>query len=311
MRRPMLCALLAAGALTQGGCVRDFDPVSLINKLRLLTVTADFPERAAGETARLTAHYTNPGGPAPTLSWSLCLEPPSPASGGQINPACAGLDMGAPMLSLGTGPSVNVTMPAQLAAFDQNSAAAVFGLPDGTNGYYLPVRLQLTAGTQQLTAFYRLRWHASNSPNPENLSPVLTGIFEVPSADAGADAQLRIDDDAPGTGIPPVKPTPPEVHLHDEFHMRAVPTMESQQPYLQYDSYPFMGQPRQVNEIVAVNWYTTAGTFDHEVTGLEKPDTKLTLDKHLPASGTPIDIWAVALDGRGGSTLQHATLTFR
>jgi hypothetical protein len=44
---------------------------------------------------------------------------------------------------------------------------------------------------------------------------------------------------------------------------------------------------------------------------VSKPDTTLKLDKYLPASGTPIDIWVVARDERGGTDALHRTLIYR
>ena len=57
-------------------------------------------------------------------------------------------------------------------------------------------------------------------------------------------------------------------------------------------------------------WFTTASTFSNEVTGIAKPDTTLTIDKHLPPIGNNIDIWAIARDKRDDDDTVHYTLVF-
>jgi hypothetical protein len=297
--------------LAFGGCTPPFDPASYINKLRLLAVVADPPEVPGGAASTLTAYFANPGGPAPTLAWSECLLPPTPSTGAEINPACAGSDMGAPMVPLPSGATttMNATLTATTTAPMPTFASPLaLGLPDSNNGFYLPIRAVLTAGNQELTAFYRLRFHfplpAPLLTNPPNKNPVLMGIYRVPSADAGMDQQTELDD-----AHPPMMT--PEVHAHDQVYLRALATPESSEAYVIYDNFPPSGQPRMVNEKIKVSWYTTAGSFSNEATGVAKPDTTLTLDKHLPPSGTPIELWAVAQDERGGTAIEHATLTFR
>jgi hypothetical protein len=88
-------------------------------------------------------------------------------------------------------------------------------------------------------------------------------------------------------------------------------TPDSEEPYLVFDGDPRTTPPRSVTETVRISWYTTAGHFTNEVTGVAKPDTTLILDKHLPPSGTQIDLWVVARDERGGLDVLHRALVFR
>ncbi|MGZ3441640.1 MAG: hypothetical protein ACXVDD_19100, partial [Polyangia bacterium] len=81
--------------------------------------------------------------------------------------------------------------------------------------------------------------------------------------------------------------------------------------YIVFDGDPRTTPPRTATETVRISWFTTAGSFDNDVTGVAKPDTTLTLDKHLPAADTLIDLWVVARDERGGIDVKHATLMFR
>ena len=286
--------LVLAAAFAVAGCTEQFDPAAFVDKLRLLAVTADPAEVAPGAGTTLTATAANPGGATPAITWDACLLPPPPATGQSVNQDCIALPAGdASLVPFGQGASVAATMP-------MISPSRV-GLPDQTNGIYLPVRLRLDADGKSLVAFYSLRiFLGSISPNPPNQNPMLTGIFTVPSADAGAAEATPLDESAPL-----------EVHQNDQLSLRALVTPESQEPYLVYDGDPRTTPPRSVTETVRISWYTTAGRYTNEVTGVAKPDTTLILDKHLPPSDTAIDLWVVARDERGGSEVVHRTLLFR
>ena len=286
-------ALLLLALVAVAGCRSNFDPASFVGGLRLLDVKAEPPDIGPGQTSLLSALVVNPGGGAPTVTWDACLLTPPPASGQAVNIDCAALDAGADLIAFGVGPSVTATMP----ALDPSKR----GLPDATNGFYLPVRARLDADGKTLVALYQLRiFLGALSPNPPNQNPTLMGIYQVPSADAGAADQTALDD---------AKPI--EVHANDKVALRALVTAASSESYLVFDGDPRTTPPRHVVEKIRVSWFTTAGTFDNDVTGVDKPDTTLTLDKHLPPSGTTIDLWVVARDERGGSDWLHRTLVFR
>jgi len=290
--RPALfaCAL----ALASAGCGLDFDPASFVDKLRLLAVKAEPPDVAFGQMTTLSATATNPGGSAPTISWDACLLPPPPATGQAVNQDCVTLPEGDPMLvSFGQGESVPATMP----MLD----VSMIGLPDQTNGFYLPVRVKLDADGKSLVAFYRLRiFLGPLTPNPPNQNPTLSGIFTVPSADAGVADETALDD-----------ANPLVVHDGDELPLRAHVADGSDEMYVVFDGDPRTTPPRTVTESIRISWFTTAGEFSDDVTGIAKPDTTLKLDKHQPASGSTIDLWVVARDERGGSDVLHRTLLFQ
>ncbi len=291
MRRALIAA---AAALALAGCNNNFDPASFVDKLRLLAVKAEPPDLPAGMMSTLTATAANPGGATPTITWDACLLPPPPATGQGVNQDCVGLPEGDPSLvPFGQGTSVTATMP--------TLSPSMIGLPDQTNGFYLPVRLRLDAGGNTLVAFYSLRiFLGALTPNAPNQNPALTGIFTVPSADAGAGDEMPIDET-----------NPPVVHASDQLSLRALVTPDSQETYVVFDGDPRTTPPRTVTETVRISWFTTAGHFTNDVTGVDKPDTTLILDKHLPPSDTPIDVWVVARDERGGSDVLHRTLLFR
>ena len=293
MRRAPVVALVLALAAAVAGCGNEFDPASFVDKLRLLAVEAAPPDLAPGQSTTLTATAVNPAGSAPTITWDACLLPPPPATGQAVNQDCIALPEGDPLLvPFGQGASVPATMPML--------SPSMVGLPDQTNGVYLPVRVKLDADGGSLVAFYQLRIYlGALTPNAPNQNPSLTGIFLVPEADAGAAEQIPLDD---------TNPTP--VQENYQLHLRALVTPESQEPYVVFDGDPRTTPPRMVTETVRISWYATAGRFSDDVTGVDKPDTTLILDKHLPPSGTTIDLWVVARDERGGSDVLHRALLF-
>ncbi len=291
MRRALVAALALAAV---AGCGRTFDPASFVDKLRLLAVKAEPPDIPFGATTTLTATAANPGGSAPTITWDACLLAPPPASGQSFNQDCVTLPDGDPALvPFGVGDSVTATMPML--------SMSMIGLPDQTNGFYLPVRVKLDADGGSLVSLYGLRIYlGALTPNAPNQNPALTGIFTVPSADAGADQETPLDE-----------ANPLVVHDGDQIDLRALVTPESAETYQVFDGDPRTTPPRTVTETVRMSWFTTAGEFTNDVTGIDTPDTTLKLDKHQPASGATIDVWVVARDERGGSDVLHRTLLFQ
>jgi hypothetical protein len=279
-----------------GGCSNGFDPDYVISSLRLLDVTAEPAEVPGGGMTTMKAFWANPGKPAPTISWDYCTLRPPPASGSGVNMDCIQPDMAAPyLIAIGTGDTVSFTMP--------DIPITQLGLPDYTDGFYLPIRLRLLEGSQSVTAIFSLRIYPGMiTPNPPNKNPTLMGLYRVPEVDAGAAMQMEIVDG-----------TPPELHKGDIVDLRALLTADAQESYLTFSGDPTKGTFTTTHntETVTVDWLVTAGELDHDQTGVEKPTVTWTLDKYLPAPGTPVDLWLVARDERGGSDIMHRSFNFK
>jgi hypothetical protein len=288
--------VVVASLTLLSGCGNGFDPDYVVSSLRLLDVKAEPAEVPSGGMTTMQAIWANPGKPAPTISWEYCTLRAAPGSGSNVNPDCIQPDMAAPYLkSIGTGDTVSFTMP--------DIVITQLGLPDYTDGFYLPVRLRLTQGTQYVTAIFDLRIYPGMiTPNPPNKNPTLMGLYRVPQVDAGATMQMEIVD-----GVAP------EVHKGDVVDLRALLTADSQESYLTFSGDPSKGTLKTAHntETVTVDWLVTAGELDHAQTGVEKPTVTWTLDKYLPAPGTPVDLWLVARDERGGSDVMHRGFNFK
>jgi hypothetical protein len=178
------------------------------------------------------------------------------------------------------------------------------GQPDGSFGFYLPIRGRTSAGTDSLTANYRLRMNTGLVPNQ---NPMLTGIFMVtPAPDAGTSSTDML---TPIEG--PMHP--PVVHSGDQITLRAPFAPSSAEMYLipSLDGDGGISQPRTVTETLDISWFATAGTLSQATSGVDRPDALLKLDNHLPASGMSIDVYAVGRDERGGIDYLHAALMFQ
>jgi hypothetical protein len=298
------------------GCGNNFNPMSYVVGLRVLAVKAEPPELRPGEAAQLSALVVSELDPldaslTPTsYRWAICnlISPPNNST--QVNNDCL-TDAGVPYLTdLGGAPTATVTMPANAAV----------SMPDSTLGVYLPIRLIVDGPTAdesdtpgEIISFYRLRDHdpailKALSLLPLNHNPTLTAIEQVPKG--WVDDMALPDGGAPGVGPTPLDDAaPPVVHEHDQIILRATFTADSAEKIPIIDpNNPTM--PMFGDESLRVSWFTSAGSFSDEVTGLALPDTTLTLDDHLPAGDGTVTVWAVAADGRGGVDWIARTLRF-
>lgn len=277
-------AIVAVGLCA--GCGGDFsDDYNLIERLRLIAVKAEPAEAAPGDTVFLRAWAFDPTSPSPAIDWAACTEPPVPGTG-TINSACLTVDQAPFLIPLGQGAMVTAAVP--------TFAPDTLGPPDYTGGRYLPIRLRLTSAGDQLDGIERLRVTAGGTPNH---NPTLAEVSRVTEASDGGVIAMAALDEA----------TPLEVHAGDQLILRAHFADGSVERYSVDNG---DGTMRPVDETLNVTWFSTAGHFS---VGSDGPDadTTLALDRHLPAAGATIDLWAVGRDERGGLDVLHRSLILR
>jgi hypothetical protein len=265
----------------------------------VLAIKAQPPETPPGQKSMLTALTVDTMGRPLDIGWSECLLPP--LQGQIVNPDCLLGPAASSRRPLGSGPQLEVTMPAM-------DSVQSLGLPDATGGVYLPLIAQVTAGSDTLVASYRLRL---GTGSPANQNPMLTGVFTVVAPEAGA-----ADAGSPGAGevVTALDPaTPPVVHSGDQLTLRASFAPGSAEAYQIQDPRGNAGtiMPRGVTETLTLSWFATAGSLSEGSSGVERPDQVLKLDQHLPPGGTAIDLWVVGRDERGGTDYVHRTLRFQ
>jgi hypothetical protein len=249
-------------------------PVSFITGLRVLAISAEPPQVNPGQTTQVTALVLDTTGRTVDVTWSRCLLAPLP--GEAVNVDCATAAAGSPSLApTGSGLSISFVMP--------DVAASALGLPDATNGVYVPLMANITDGADTIVAAYRLRL---GDGTPPNLNPEIASVDVV---------------DAAG-GLTPIDPvTPLGVHAGDSLTLEAVPTPGSAQTYTGPDNMP-------ATEVLTISWFTTAGTLSVAKTSDTQPTTVLNLTENLPETGGNIDLFAVVHDGRGGVGYTHRVL---
>jgi hypothetical protein len=194
---------------------------------------------------------------------------------------CFNVDSASYLQLVGNGLSVPVVMP--------DLAASALGAPDTSGGVYLPLRADVSAGSDSITATYHLRLATESPPNH---NPQITGIEQVT-------AEAR---DGGVTAAPLDDATPLVVHAHDSVTLRLTIAEGSAETY--------SVNGKSVTEYLVDSWFSTAGTWMKDVRGADS-DAVLLLDQFLPQSGSTIDIWAVLRDGRGGVDYVKRTLSFR
>ncbi len=300
--------LLIAATLLASGCFGDADPLSLLNKLRVIDIRADEPEIAQGAstTLRVLAKDFSPLQESIIYSWAICHKAPVPGQGRAVHPDCL-LNDTAPFLEpLPDGDTVTVTMPTFKSPLE-------LGLPDQTGGFYLPIRMTARTATQRLVAVYRLRLSVFGTPNHNPVIAKIWREFDPPTPGAAKPAPYEIGESELHV-----------VHNGENLKLRAEIPDSSLEPYTEV-----IGDPRDMNfqsttEQITVRWHITAGELTQETTGErhpregedpitdEKKTTELKLyEKHAPLPGLIIDIYIVAYDGRGGSTSTMRTILFK
>jgi hypothetical protein len=327
------------------GCQPDFDPAAYLNGLRVLAVDAEPPEAAPGESGQLTALVFDSGSRPITLEWALCKL--APATTDVVNPDCITMDTPDVVDMLGGANPLVITMPDKgVTLSDLEHGATPLGYPDTTAGLYVPIRLRARAGSDVVTAVYRWRYHVPGSPVPPNRNPRLTALHLVNPSDGGAPvatdafAPDAMSDGAPATpfdgggAIPGIAECQPDaamamagsdggvnqvivatgelIPIQSNQTITLAPAFAEgsaeEYPAVQVDpndvTHPHLCLAR---ELLRVSWFATAGSFNAGTTGDGDANT-FTADKHLPPSGSIIDLFIVGRDDRGGMDSLHRQL---
>jgi hypothetical protein len=268
-------------AVILAGCGSGFDPAWYVQDLRVLAVKAEPPEVAPGQTTTLTALVADPSGAAIEVTWAACTTPASPGRG-PISPECFNEAAGPHLVPLGSGISIVAPIPAL--------SPERFLPADASGGVYLPVVLDARAAERQVDAAFRVRLSRGGLPNR---NPVLDGVFVVTAAGL--------------TPLPPDDAAPFEVQAGEQVTLRATFADGSDEAY----EIVVPGQTRPATELLRVSWFATGGSLSEPVTGQARPDTVWRGDERLPTPGTPIDLYVVARDERGGADFMHRRLLLR
>ena len=265
-------ALLAVACL--GGCQSFPDPpVSFVEGLRVLGVKAEPPEVPAGGDTALSMLAVDTAGNAIAADWTECFMPP--LAGQTVNPDCIGAASAGSEPPVASGLEIMFTMP--------DVSAESLGAPDATGGVYFPLVAQVTTGTDEVSAVFRLRLAQGDSVNH---NPAILFLSNT---------------DSTGTVAPLDAQAPTPVTAGQKLSLSVTLAPDSAESYVRPDG-------TNVTEVVTTSWFCTAGALSFEKTSDAQPQTTLSLDQRLPPAGSTIDLWAVARDGRGGTDYTHRQL---
>ena len=284
----LLVALLGLAAV---GCGGPFPPLSQLEGLRVLGAHAEPAEVSPGDAVTLRALALDTAGKPITYSWYLCDLQTALASSSTVNQDCVTQTPGAgsALTPLGSGEAVTFSVP----AFDPSK----LGLGDSTFGIFVPIRLTARAP----------------GVSPGDPDRVVEGIYK-----------LRITNPLVALACPTTRPNRNPVIAGVEARQQddgsvvltARFTPDSLEGYCAVDADKAakgeMGLA-QKTEQPTVRWFSTAGRFSNDVVG-DGNETTFTVptDTNPPPAGSPIDLYGLGRDDRGGtSLLYHATILRR
>jgi hypothetical protein len=346
---------LALNAALLVGCVPDFaTDLSELRAPRLLAIASDPAETGAGKSVRLTALVALPdGASAAPLDWSLCLARKSLTELGPVNPLClvgddepvagadgaagaAGVDEQEPLQQLGSGPSVEGKLSADVCKLFgplrptpmAGEAAGRPVDPDITGGFYQPVVARL-GGEPSLGAIridcdptnlnrddalaFRRQYRQNQNPRLSSLAikrgDALVELGDEPaSVTAGSSVELQAGwDTCPdasecGDGYCTAE--------EDASNCAADCTAGQAHGCAGAERYVWYNREAQKlearREAISVAWYASSGHFESEQTGLEESETRSSTHTRnvwrvgdSPGNAT---LWIVIRDSRGGQS---------
>jgi hypothetical protein len=280
-------------------CVPSLGPSdSLLTSTRILAVRADPAEAAPGTVVTFTALVAGPGGTVSGagIDWSFCTAPEPLTDDNVVSNACLGSSS---LVAAGVGPTTTAATPSDGCSIfgpDVGSAGLRPRDPDGTGGYYQPLRADL-AGTD--SAFELARIHC-DLPNADAAAATAFAAAYTLNLNPQLDPLTATIDGAP-------------------VALTAIPTgsrvmLEASWPSASAETFAYFDQASETvttqREAMQVAWYSTGGALDSESTGRAADDLATTTDDGWDAPSTPgtVHLWIVLRDSRGGTAFAEYDL---
>lgn len=282
-------------------CAPDLDDTtSLVDAPRLLATRGEPAEVAPGATIATTALWATPTGTladAP-LQWAFCSARKTFSEPGPVAAACL-VEASDDLVVFGTGASANGAVPANACRqFGPDAPDPLPGEPagrpadpDGTGGFYQPVRVRATA------------------PDEAYVLGQLRIRCGLPGATAAQAAEFRTSYVANTNPSIAELIASPVVHPGDTVdlavhwpHCETAPC-EGSEPYVWFD--PVARQLTRRREAMRVSWFATAGSFATGHTGRAESEADQAFANNqwsAPSTAGEVHLWAVLRDDRGGVT---------
>lgn len=297
-RGAALSSLVLASALGVAGCAGDFDPAARVTDLRVLAVRADAPYATAGQTVHLEALAVEPAGRTLTWGWALCVNPTYSSATNCLQ----GLDPNSIVVEEGKT-TFDFTLPG-----DVITSLPSDGAPRASVGAVVvacPGDLSLQTGSIPFRCVDRPTGRALETHEyvvgvkrvfaravDKNENPVISGITWD-----GADW--------PATEIKEATACDEEGNDYDACAQDQKHTIQvgipSSSVEVGTDSF---GIP--YDEQVVVQYFSTEGIFEHEVSTVDKPASGWVARRS--SAGREVKMWFVVHDDRGGVTWEERTV---
>ncbi len=330
---------LCVGVASAGACVPDLDTNdSLIKAPTVLAVVAEPAEPKAGMLVNYRALVVDGKGSSDvgSVTWFYCEARKSIAELGPVSSECFERRKGK-LVEIGMGVEVEGEFPYQACSLfgpnppppdETGGGAGRAADPDGTGGYRLPVVLGLSPESgKSRTVLYEQRFSCGlagvsldtstefNRRYRPNVNPVIDSL-RVKRKDGGTEtltdgAKLtlaraeRVELEARWAKCDPEPSCDATCARADAEgtcpEECSIPVeCTGQEDYVWFD-----GQSRQLatrTESLSLAWYTTAGDYAEERTGVPEDERKHSSrnDFTAPDKAGTIALWVVLRDSRGG-----------
>lgn len=276
-KRGLLTLLLATAA----GCSSDFDPPSLLNRLRVLATNADRFEVGPGETVTFRPRVFAPEGVTVTATeWRFC-----PLSLGSV----AGYRCAVPTCEVPLTPAMDGSLTANPSALAASCVATLGSSGDGglPTGATLPesietvFRLKLTGSDGDVEeVIERLTLWTTRAPPERNRAPLISAVTVAGAAP-----------DATGRFAPVTEAAKPITEV--EVAVQLDPA--SLDRYTDANGNTFTEDP-------IVSFYATAGRFKQDRSSGVRSFVKWKVEKLGPMD-TEATLYVVTRDLRGGQSM--------
>jgi hypothetical protein len=225
---------------------------------------------------------------ATPIDWAFCVAPKPLGEDNIVSNACLGASALAPA---GVGATVAASTPSNGCALFGPEVSSP-GLrprdPDGTGGYYQPLRADLPGAD---TAFALVRIQCS--------------LTEANATAATAFAAAYRPNDNPQ-----ILPLTASIQGRP-VALTAIPagshvTLQASWPATSAETFAYFDRASQtvttLHESMQIAWYSSEGALDTESTGRASDDLETTTENGwaAPASGGTIHLWVILRDSRGG-----------
>jgi hypothetical protein len=301
LMRTKTVIIAAALLLFSGGCFEEMDPVSLINKFRVMTVGAEPPEVAPGQGVSLKVLFADPFGNdrEVLIAWMACVGSFGPTS--SLDEGCEVVGTPQVLTAEAGGDEYTIpSIPTDLldGGVTSTTITVIVGLCAGGTlpdlGDILAIGQidqvdDLCQGGDGLVAIKSIT--VSNSDNP-NLNPVIDRVL------------LEEKPITPGETTDPYQCTD-DYGCRDRALVQAFLTPESFQKYEVVE----FGQTVEKEETPYFSWFISDGNVSDDRSRTVDPPGPFETKWKPPINGGESQLWVIAHDTRGGTSWQIFTLS--